>query len=220
MDVNKCVKSIRDVAIRLLEIAAELDPPRTMEETGTCTCNRCGDRVEGTELLGLQCRMGLYHGTGCQGFYELDPQVRTFETSRSNTCTCDVCGDQIAGMRWIGEPCIASGMCMKPCLGRYRLDPEPETEDKPLLACDGCGREGRAQEGDRCWHNLRGERMMCSGHFRLIAAEPDEELIASDGRSLGITRDELALQQAVRDFVRGDTEDVPDMASTYRGRPR
>lgn len=84
--------------------------------------------------------------------------------------------------------------------------PVKSRPDPPRLICPDCGMEYAGPEyrnGDACMTVL-GDRL-CQGWIARkstlahLAAAPDEPLVTTDGRSLGVTRDQLAASQAAQD---------------------
>ena len=87
-DVSQSAQAVRNTAIRLLEIAAEMEGrplplPRTAATTraNTATCDRCGCQVKGLNWIGERCTSTLATpGTHqmvmrpCPGVYRLDPE--------------------------------------------------------------------------------------------------------------------------------------------------
>lgn len=136
-----------------------------------------------------------------------DGPGRTIDTTRATGCTCNVCGDHITGPRWVGDPCEAT-VAGVPCRGRYHLDPEPRYTD-----CE------RHLAPPNPVHLDPSKPCTCHEPVRL-----------SDGRTLPVTVDALAMSQAAMDaaadeFLAAD-DDMDsldrlalelDIASTYRG---
>jgi hypothetical protein len=80
------------------------------------------------------------------------------------------------------------------------------------MICPDCGTEYAGPEyrnGDPC---------LTVGCVGLVTYKADLVRL-KDGRTLDVTVQDLAYQQAVRDFVCGGTDEVPglDIATTYRG---
>lgn len=128
------------------------------------------------------------------------------------------------------------------------LDPPKPVDHAARSICGACGTEYRGREygpGQRC---EACDEAGQTGYLRRVKAEyhgicttcakpvwgeshqcrPDEVLVTTDGRSLGVTRDELAASQAGQDaeaeWLMGADLDALDalgleldMASTYRG---
>ena len=156
---------------------------------------------------------------------------RTADTTHANSCTCDRCGDQVRGLRWIGDRCEAHvrvAGCLGRCAGTYRLDQEPANHY--VATCNEC--ITRATQA--VYDATRGVCPICGDRLLktdLIPGSSDEVLRTTDGRSLGVTRDQLAASQAALDEAaehwmgldlselsdRSD-DDGLDIATTYRGR--
>jgi len=86
-DVSKSAQAVRNTAIRLLEIAAEMEGrplPRTAATTRAkgCTCDVCGEQLKGLNWVGRRCESSRLNGEQCRGVYRLDPEpVRVVEIS-------------------------------------------------------------------------------------------------------------------------------------------
>lgn len=153
---------------------------------------------------------------------------------------CDVCGDAAPSWTRAGKRCLSYAveqlgpLCKSTvrCTGTYRPDetraraaeaaasvlPEPIRPLKPILAkCDNCGRTVTqpGHVGLMCGDYLT-PGGYCHGTMREYRPEP---VRLKDGPTLPVSVDDLAYQQAVRDFVCGDDEAFNDLdiASTYRG---
>lgn len=76
-DVSRNAQAVRNTAIRLLEIAAEMEGrPRTVATTraDAATCDICGDQVKGLNWIGDPCEATV-KGEPCRGTYRLDPDL-------------------------------------------------------------------------------------------------------------------------------------------------
>jgi hypothetical protein len=89
---RESVRYLRETAVKLLEIAAGLEEPRTIEElrrVGTtranrCTCDVCGSQITGSVFDGARCEstrtvdcVGGFGKAPCPGVYRLDPEPAT-----------------------------------------------------------------------------------------------------------------------------------------------
>lgn len=72
------VRYLRETAVKLLEIAAEMEdaPPVAAARAKGCTCDVCGSQLYGGEWDGLACMVPTEGGPGgwCPGVYRLDPE--------------------------------------------------------------------------------------------------------------------------------------------------
>lgn len=75
---RESVRYLRDTAVRLLEIAADMESPRTI--AATCSCDVCGDQAYRANLEGERCLSHKLAGKSlcrCSGRYRLDPEPAT-----------------------------------------------------------------------------------------------------------------------------------------------
>lgn len=201
MDSRRYVRQLRDMAVKLLEIAAEMDEPRTVATTRArgCTCDVCGSQITGSVFDGARCEstrtvdcVGGFGKAPCPGRYRLDPEPVTDRAGND----LDVPGRKMASE----EP-------------RTTANPSAEPDEELTTWCDECRGTGKSfttytELHDRCdeWADC----LACKGTGKQL---------------LGVSLADLAAVQAIRDFRAEDpdnddeiTDEWPDIASTYRGR--
>jgi hypothetical protein len=164
----------------------------------------------------------------------IDPQV----SNPHRSAICDTCGTEYsyeAGYRagYLCESCDERGVTNYLAWKGVPTAASPASQDaeRDIATCDTCGlriTDGAANDGSPFGATkkvtLGGHDYIatCTGQFRF----PDEPLKTTDGRSLGVTMDELAASQACLDeaaehWMGLDQCELSDrdldIASTYRG---